>query len=794
MKFSENWLREWVNPAISSDELSAQVTMAGLEVDEILPVAEKFSGVVVGKIIAAEPHPNADKLQVCTVSDGSEEFQVVCGAPNARAGILVPFAKVGAVLGPDFKIKKAKLRQVESFGMLCSSSELGLSDDHSGLLELPASAPIGQDLRAYLTLDDIIIDVDLTPNRSDCLSIKGLAREVGVLNQLDVTPVSFSSVSESIKDVFPIEVKAPEACPRYRGRVIKNVNLAAESPLWLTEKLRRSGIRSIDAIVDVTNYVLLELGQPMHAFDLDQLQGSIQVRMAQENEKLELLNGDEISLRADTLVIADESKALAIAGIMGGEGSGVTASSKDIFLESAFFSPLVLAGKARSYGLHTESSHRFERGVDASLQAEALERATQLIVDIAGGEVGPVVEVVSESHLPEQKTVTLRRSKLDQYLAVKVAQQQVTDILSRLGMEMLSVTDSEWVVKAPSHRFDIAIEVDLIEEIARIYGYDNLPASMPAAAIDFSPVVEAQTPLQVLRSTLVAEGYQEAITYSFIDPVISKKYFPEIEPIPLENPISVDMGVMRPSLVPGLVQAYLYNQNRQQSRVRLFEVGRRFIGTVSDLENLDQQQQISGLIAGSRHSESWYHKSESVDFYDLKAHVESLFALNDGGKPEYQRAEETYLHPGRSAYVLMKGERVGVFGELHPQLAKELGCNQAVYVFDLKLESVLAGKLPQYHSISKFPEVRRDFAFLVDRDAAVSDLERIISSSAGEAFKEVVVFDVYQGQGIDFDKKSIALGLTWQHPSHTLSDEEVNNSVELVLTALKEQLGVVVRG
>jgi len=794
MKFSESWLREWVNPAISSEELATQITMAGLEVDEILPAATMFSGVVVGHIISAEAHPNADKLRVCTVSDGTDEFQVVCGAPNARAGISIPFAKVGAVLGPDFKIKKAKLRQIESFGMLCAASELGLSDDSDGLLELSENAPVGQDLRTYLDLEDKIIDVDLTPNRSDCLSIQGLAREVGVLNQMDLTPVSIMSISPVINDVFPVDIQAADACPRYVGRVIKNVNVSAESPLWLTEKLRRCGIRSIDPIVDVTNYILLELGQPMHAFDLDQLNGAITVRYANKDENLTLLNSEKLSLREDTLVIADSVKALAIAGIMGGEGSGVNAQSKNIFLESAFFSPIVLAGKARSYGLHTESSHRFERGVDAQLQVQAIERATKLIVQIAGGEVGPVTEQVSEQHLPSVQTVTLRRKKLDQYLAVSIDKSQVTDILTRLGLELVSVTNSEWVTKAPSHRFDIAIEADLIEEVARIYGYENIPANMPEAAINFTPVIEANATIQMLRSTLVAQGYQEAITYSFIDPVMSKKFLPHIEPVTLANPISVDMGVMRPSLLPGLVKAYLHNQNRQQPRVRLFETGRRFIGTVEALDELDQQQRVAGLIAGSRHSESWYHKNESVDFYDLKEHIEALFALNSGTKPEYSRSDAGYLHPGRSASVLLDGAEIGEFGEMHPQLAKDLGCTQPIYLFDLNLEVVLAGQLPRYRVVSKFPEVRRDFAFLVDRDADVLDLQKIIAATAGEAFKDVVVFDVYQGQGVELNKKSVALGLTWQHPSHTLSDEEINNSVELVLTALKEQLGVVVRG
>lgn len=794
MKISENWLREWVNPDISSDDLVAQITLAGLEVDEVLPVASEFSGVVVGEILGAEPHPNADKLQVCQVSDGVETFQVVCGAPNARPGIKIPFAKIGAVLGADFKIKKAKLRQVESFGMLCSASELGLSDDHDGIMELPANVKTGEDFRAFLGLDDQIIDVDLTPNRSDCLSIAGLAREVGVLNKVDVTPVEVTAANVAIDDVFPVRVDAADACPRYLGRVVRGVDVTAQTPLWMVEKLRRSGVRSIDPIVDITNYVMLELGQPMHAFDLANLSGSIVVRMASQGEKIVLLDGQEITLRDDTLVIADEKAPLAIAGVMGGEGSGVNDKTQDIFLESAFFTPLSLAGKARSYGLHTDSSHRFERGVDATLQERAIERATALVVEIAGGQVGPITHAVNEVSLPEAALVTLRRKKLDQYLAMSIDKDLVTDILTRLGLEMVEVTDEAWMTKAPSHRFDIAIEADLIEEVARIYGYDNLPSSMPQAAVNFTPLSESKTQIQVLRSILVSQGYQEAVTYSFIDPVLSKQFLPNIEPVPLANPISADMGVMRPSLVPGLVKAYLYNQNRQQSRVRLFETGRRFIGSVEALAELDQQQQIAGLIAGSRHPEAWYHGSEKVDFYDLKAHVEALFALNDGGKPTYERSSCEFLHPGRSADIFLDGQFVGLIGELHPQLSKTLGANQPIYVFDIALNAVLNATLPEYEAVSRFPEVRRDLALLVDRSVPVSELERVISAAAGDALKNVLVFDVYQGQGIDDTKKSVALGLTWQHPSHTLSDEEVNNSVEQTVAALSEQLGAVVRG
>jgi len=554
MKFSEKWLREWVNPALDSASLDEQLSLAGLEIDGREAAAGDFSGVVIGEILSAEPHPNADKLQVCNVTDGTETFIVVCGAPNARAGLKTAFARIGAVLPGNFKIKKAKLRQVESFGMLSSEQELGLSENHDGIMELPADAPVGQDIRDYLDLNDQIFDVDLTPNRSDCLSIAGLAREVGVLNRLSVTQPVLNRINPVIDDQPTINLEAPAACPRYLGRIIRDVNIKAATPLWMQEKLRRGGIRSLDPVVDITNYVMLELGQPMHAFDLANIQGAINVRFAKPNEELTLLNGSQLKIKPETLIIADDQQALALAGIMGGEASGCSETTRDLMLEVAYFDPLSLAGKAREYGLHTDASHRFERGVDFQLQERAMERATELLLEITGGKAGPITEAVSEAHLPVRQPVTLRKARLEQLLAIRLDDAEVNDLLTRLGMKVTD-TGTAWVAEVPSYRFDISIEEDLIEEVARVYGYDKLPVKAPTANLIIQSRSEREVSQRKIREQLIARGYQEAITYSFIDPKWSALFDPDNEPLALANPISSDLAVMRTSLLPGLAKA-----------------------------------------------------------------------------------------------------------------------------------------------------------------------------------------------------------------------------------------------
>ncbi|MBF8651892.1 phenylalanine--tRNA ligase subunit beta [Pseudomonas putida] len=792
MKFSEQWLRGWVNPQVSRAELVARLSMAGLEVDSVTPAAGQFSGIVVGEILATEQHPDADKLRVCQVSNGQETFQVVCGAPNARPGIKIPFAMIGAELPGDFKIKKAKLRGVESFGMLCSAAELQISEENDGLLELASDAPVGEDIRQYLSLDDASIEIGLTPNRGDCLSIAGLARDVSALYDVPVTRPLVPAVAAAHDEVRPVEVHAPAACPRYLGRVIRNVDLSKPTPLWMVERLRRSDVRSIDAAVDITNYVMLELGQPMHAFDLAEINGGIRVRMAEEGEKLVLLDGQEVALRADTLVIADHTRALAIAGVMGGEHSGVdTAKTRDLFLESAFFEPISVAGKARSYGLHTDASHRYERGVDSQLAREAMERATALLLEVVGGEAGPIVEAVSEQHLPRIAPVTLRADRIAQMLGMEMDPSQVEQLLNNLGLATQADGAGQWTVNVPSHRFDISLEVDLIEELARLYGYNNLPVRYPQARLAPQARPETRGELPNLRRLLVARGYQEAITYSFIDPKLFELFSPGVEPLLLANPISSDMAAMRASLWPGLVKALQHNLNRQQDRVRLFESGLRFVGQLGDLA---QEPMIAGVVTGSRLPEGWANGRDPIDFFDVKADVEALLGYSGAlGDFTFVAGKHPALHPGQTAEIQREGKTVGYLGALHPELAKVLDLDRPVFVFELVLADVVEGRLPKFSELSKFPETRRDLALIAGRDVASQDVLDVIRDNAGEWLTDLRLFDVYQGKGIDPDRKSLAVGLTWQHPSRTLNDDEVNTTLHTILTSLEQRLNTTLR-
>ena len=791
MKFSEHWLRGWVSPQASRDELVARLSMAGLEVDSVTLAAGEFSGVVVGEVLATEQHPDADKLRVCQVSDGSETFQVVCGAPNVRPGLKIPFAQIGAQLPGDFKIKKAKLRGVESNGMLCSQSELQVGEGNDGLMELPDDAPTGQDFRVYLELDDASIEVDLTPNRGDCLSLAGLAREVGALYAVPVTRPSIAAVAAVNDEVRPVEVLAPAACPRFLGRVVRNVDLSKATPLWMVERLRRSEVRSIDAAVDITNYVMIELGQPMHAYDLAEIDGGIRVRMAEEGEKITLLDGQEVALRGDTLVIADHARLLGIAGVMGGENSGVTAKTRDVFLEAAFFEPISVAGKARSYGLHTDASHRFERGVDSNLAREAMERATALLLEIAGGEPGPIIECVSEQHLPQIAPITLRAERVSQMLGLELGAAEIETLLTGLGLRVTASGQGQWSVEVPSHRFDISLEVDLIEELARLYGYNRLPVRYPQARLAPQANPEARSDLPALRRLLVARGYQEAITYSFIDPKLFELFSPGVEPLLLANPISADMAAMRSSLWPGLVKALQHNLNRQQDRVRLFESGLRFVG---QLEGLKQEPMLAGVVCGSRLPEGWAQGRETVDFFDVKADVEAV--LGFAGALDaftFVPGQHPALHPGQTARIERNGQEVGYLGALHPELVKSLGLDRAVFVFELVLAGVSEGRLPKFQELSRFPEVRRDLALLADRDVAASSVLAVIRENAGEWLTDLRLFDVYQGKGIDPHRKSLAVGLTWQHPSRTLNDDEVNATTQTILTSLEQRLNATLR-
>lgn len=791
MKFSEQWLREWVNPAVDKDTLSSQLTMAGLEVDAMAPVAEAFSGVVVGEVLRVEPHPDADKLRVCQVNVGSgEPLNIVCGAANVRAGLRVPTATIGAVLPGDFKIKKSKLRGVESFGMLCSAKELGLAETSEGLLELPLDAPVGRDLRDYLQLDDVTFELGLTPNRGDCLSIAGIAREVGVVNRCAVKAPHIEAVAAACADTFPVSVTAPVDCPRYVGRVIRGINPQAATPTWMVERLRRSDVRSLGAAVDITNYLLLELGQPMHAFDLAKLKGGIEVRRARPGETLRLLNGSTVELDGETLVIADGSGAQALAGVMGGASTSVGEGTVDIFLESAFFSPAALAGRARRYGLHTDSSHRFERGVSPALQRDALERATALFVQIAGGIPGPVIEVMQEQHLPRREPIALRQARIKRVLGFELPAAEVSDILTRLGLKVESVGEN-WRVTPPAWRFDIAIEEDLIEELVRIHGYHQLPSRRPVAALQMGAVAEGQAELAQLRRLLVTRGYQEAVTYSFVAPELQKLLDPILEPLALANPISAEMAVMRTTLWAGLVQALVYNANRQQGRVRLFESGLRFLPEASGLR---QERVIAGLVYGDAQPEQWGEAARPVDFFDLKADVEALLALSGlDGVARFVAAPHPALHPGQSAHIEANGVNLGWIGALHPVVVDKLGLASTALVFELALEPLLQGRLPRFQELSRFPAVRRDIAVVVDNSVPVDAVMAAIRQAAPVSMRELKLFDLYTGKGIDSGRKSLALGLTLQHDSRTLTDFEVDAALEAILAALKAELGATLR-
>jgi phenylalanyl-tRNA synthetase beta chain len=802
MKFSESWLREWVNPAISSSELAHQITMAGLEVDAVEPVAGQFTGVLIGEVVECGPHPDADKLQVTKINLGSEFndgelVDIVCGAKNCRLGLKVAVATVGAVLPGDFKIKKAKLRGVPSHGMLCSESEIGLSDSSDGIMELAKDAPIGMCVREYLDLNDVTIDVDLTANRGDCLALKGLAREVGVLNSLNITEPEIVAVAPTIDDVREITLSAPKACPRYLGRVIKDIDVTAKTPLWMVEKLRRCGTRSIDPVVDVTNYVLLEQGHPMHAFDLSALDGGINVRYATSGEKLVLLDGNEVTLSTETLVIADDNKVLAMAGIFGGKESGVKSDeenkSTDIFLESAFFAPLAILGKARQYGLHTDSSHRYERGIDPELQRNAMERATTLLLEIVGGKAGPIVEALSDENLPKEKTVTLRREKLDGRIGHHIDDAKVTEILTRLGFNV-TFENEIWTVVVPAYRFDIKVEVDLIEEVARIFGYNNIPNVSPKATLTMREQKEKSLPLKRLRNVMVNRGYQEAITYSFVDPKVQSLIHPEQEVMTLPHPISSEMSVMRLSMWTGLLQSVIYNQNRQQSRLRLFETGLRFVPDETAENGVRQEQMFAGVVTGQRNEEHWDMEKSAIDFFDVKSDVEALLALTaDASSYEFSQDEITALHPGQTAAIHKNGVLVGHVGTLHPELERKLGLNGRTFIFELLLSEISTQKIPEAGDISRFPANRRDIAVIVEEKINAKNVLQLIEKVGGNYLVDLNLFDVYRGNGIDEGFKSLAIAMTLQDCDKTLEEKDINEVVERVVDTLETELNASLR-
>ena len=795
MKFSENWVREWVNPSISTEQLCDQITMLGLEVDGVEKVAGDFTGVVVGEVVECAQHPDADKLRVTKVNVGGDRLlDIVCGAPNCRQGLKVACATEGAVLPGDFKIKKTKLRGQPSEGMLCSFSELGIDVDADGIIELPLDAPVGTNLREYLDLDDKAIEISLTPNRADCLSIAGVAREVGVVNKQVVNQPHFDAVPATISDKVKIELNAPEACPRYLLRVVKNVNVKAQSPIWLQEKLRRCGIRSIDPIVDITNYVLLELGQPMHAFDASKVAQPVQVRLANNGEELVLLDGTTAKLQPNTLVIADQTGPLAMAGIFGGQASGVDAeTTKDVILEAAFFAPLAIAGRARQYGLHTDSSHRFERGVDFTLQRHAMERATAFLLDICGGEAGEICEVVSEQYLPKVNEVTLRRKKLDSLLGHHIKTETVTEIFERLGFAVKYANDV-WTVTSASWRFDIEIEEDLIEEVARIYGYNSIPNNAPLAHLRMREHKESDLDLSRIKTALVDADYQEAITYSFVDPKVQTLLHSEIEALVLPNPISVEMSAMRVSLLSGLLGAVLYNQNRQQNRVRLFETGLRFVPDANAEFGIRQEFVLAGVITGTAKSESWTGKAENVDFFDLKGDLESILSLTEvDNRVKFVAKAHSALHPGQSASIELDGKEIGFIGTIHPLIAQKLGLNGKAVVFEILWEAIANRRVVQAKEISKFPANRRDLALVVADNVPAGDIIEACKQAGGEKLTQVNLFDVYQGIGVASGHKSLAISLTIQDNEKTLEDDEINAVISAVLNEVKQRFNAELR-
>ncbi len=790
MKLSEAWLREWVELPVSSHELLEQLTMLGLEVDFTEPAAPPFTGVVVAEVCAVEQHPDADKLSVCQVDDGDKRYTVVCGAPNVRAGMRGAFAAPGAKLPGGVKIRKTKLRGVVSEGMLCSGRELELSEESDGILDLGDGLTVGELLQTALQLDDTIIDIDLTPNRGDCLSVRGVARDLAARNNVPVRAIDIEPVAATIEDTFPVRLDEPGGCPRYVGRVIRGIDPTARSPGWLVEKLRRCGVRSISPTVDITNYVMLELGQPMHAFDLARLNGGIHVRKAHAGEKLTMLDGSELELDQEILVIADDKAAVAMAGIMGGEHSGVEDHTRDIFLEAAFFATGWISGRPRRFGLFTDSGQRFERGVDWQSQREGMERATRLVLEICGGEPGPLVETVDEAHLPDVPTVPLRRPQIERLLGQAVTDGEVSGILQRLEMQVSSDGEGRWRVQPPSHRFDIAIEPDLIEELARIKGYDQLPEAQPAYAPRARPPAEAGSGMPGLENILLGRGYSQAVTYSFIDPGMARLLEPAQEPLALLNPISQDLAAMRTSLWPGLAAALRHNLNRQQPRVRLFETGLVFVGGGQALQ---QVPRIGGLACGPVHPLQWGEPSRTVDFFDVKADIEALFHNAGQTGVSLEAATHPALHPGQTARILLAGRAQGWLGSLHPRVVQALEIAEGAVLFELALAALLVGKPPEIREISRFPSIRRDINVVVDEKVPAGACVEVAYDAAPAIVREVMILSIYAGSGVVSGRKSVALGLILQDLSRTLVDQEVDDAVDQILAGLDQKLGAKLR-
>ncbi len=791
MKFSETWLRSWANPDLDTDALAHQLTMLGLEVDGVSPVVGAIENVVVGEVLEVVPHPNADRLRLCRVDTGGDEpLSIVCGAANVRQGVRYPTALVGARLPGGLKIRRSKIRGEPSEGMMCSAVELGLGEDAEGIYELDASCQVGDPITRVLGLDDHIIDIDLTPNRADCFSIIGIARDVAAANRLDFAEPEFDAVPAAIDDELPVRIEDKQGCARFVGRVIRRIDPAAQTPVWMQERLRRSGIRSIHPVVDVTSYVMLELGQPMHGYDLGLLDKGIVVRRGKAGEKLTTLDGQEVTVDEEVLVIADSSGPVGLAGIMGGLSTAVSAATCDVYLEAAWFAPGVIAGRSRRFGLHTDASMRFERGVDPQYQVRAMHRATQLLCEIAGGQPGPVHETVENAHLPVPKAVFLRRDRLARLLGIDLPDDDVVDFLTRLQMKIETV-EQGWRATPPSARFDIAIEADLIEEVGRIYGYENIPETPAMAVTVLGHATERQVPVQRARTLLVDRGYQEVITYSFVSAKLDKMMATASEGLSLSNPISSELTVMRQSLWGGLLGAVQANLSRQQTRLKLFESGVRFLPQDADII---EEEVLSGVAIGSVNPEHWDHRDRQIDLFDVKADIEAVLALS-GMKEEFgfESGVHPALHPGCTARITRGGNAIGWLGALHPRLVAKHGFTMTPVLFEFSAKAALASRKPAYQGISKFPAVRRDIAVIIEQTTPVSDLESAVRQTAGDVLRDLVVFDVYQGKGIENGRKSVALGLILQETSRTLNEAEVDGVIQAVVKRLSRDFGAIIR-
>ena len=790
MKTSIEWLREFVPVEMSAEALAEDLTMAGLEVDGVEPVAAGLEGVVVAEILERRPHPNADRLSICRVSDGRAEHEIVCGASNAAAGLKVPLAPVGTVLPGGLTIETAQIRGVESRGMLCSAKELGLSEEAAGLLVLDAVAPAGRALREHLKLDDSVLDIDLTPNRGDCFSVLGIAREIAARHGEAPLDESIDCVEPATDETFDVELVDTEACPRFAGRVVSGLDPAARSPDWLRERLRRAGLRPIHPVVDVTNYVMLELGQPLHAYRLDGLEGAIRVRLASAGEALTLLDGTALALDDDMLVIADDSGAIGLAGIMGGASTAVDATTDAVFLESAFFAPKAIQGRARRVGLHTDASVRFERGIDPSGQERAVERATALLVEIAGGKAGPIVVAEDEAALPALVPVSLRASRISALLGIEVDGAEIETLLGRLGMQV-AATDGGWDVTPPSYRFDIAIEEDLIEELGRMIGYDRIPVTPERPVVHLGRAAEGVVGTDTLTDLLVARGYTETVSYGFTESGGQARITGSGVAVRLANPISQDLDVMRATLWPGLLRSARLNASRQQTRCRLFEAGTAF---EPGRDGVRESARIAGLVTGPRHPAHWEGAAPDADFFDAKSDVEAVLSHWRGGDGFHFRIEShAALNPSRSAAIYRGDRRVGWIGELHPALQAEHDFKQPVVLFEIELSELGASSLPKFETYSRYPSSRRDLAVVVDESVRVSDLTKHVTEALGDALQRYEIFDVYRGKGVDKGRKSVGIGLILHNAYRTLTDTETDDMIRQVVRRLEHELGATIR-